>query len=282
MNRNLFWCVISFIGGCFVGGYVVGGQCAKKHRRVVGELQDELDQLIEERYADDSRGLYGAHRGIVEAQSNVCTDEGEEDDSDGDIFDEDYDFDDPFDIRKRQMHITVRDEKTGESLEFKSMADFMAYVDPEESFKQGELMTRILEGDADAYKELTKRYSSDKIDEIFRKHDHPRDSDEDEDKDDYDPDDIYLISPDTFRQELAYRDDETITYYQQDGVLINSADQLIDNQERCIGLEALNEAKTTEEDYLYVDNLVEDKIYEICIEHRYSYYRDVMASGVGE
>ena len=160
--------------------------------------------------------------------------------------------------------------------------DFMDYVDPDVNLRQnlrnGELMTRILEGDTDAYKELTRRYSSEKIDEIIRKHDHPRDSGEDE----YDPDDIYLISPDTFRQELKYRDDETITYYQQDGVLINSADQLIDNQERCIGREALDEVGTTDKDYLYVDNQVENKVYEIFIDHRYSYYRDVLNSGAGE
>ena len=275
MNRNLFWCVISFIGGCFVGGYVVGGQCAKKHRRVVGELQDEVDRLVEEMAESDFRGLTEAHSGIVEPSN-------EDYECDGDIFDEEYEFDDPFDPRKKPTSIIVKDEKSGHTMEFKSLGSFMAWVDPDESFKQGELMTRILEGDADAYKELTSRYSSEKFDEIFCKHDHPRDSDEDEDEDDYAPDDIYLISPDTFRQELAYRDDETITYYQQDGVLINSADQLIDNQERCIGREALDEIGTTEEDYLYVDNQVENKIYEICVEHRYSYYRDVLNSGVGE
>ena len=275
MNRNLFWCVMSFFGGCFVGGWLVERQCTKKHRRVVEELQDEVDQLIVERYADDSRGLLDAHRGIVEASA------GDVDDA-GDILDEEYDFDDPFEEVREVSRITAVDKVTGKKLEFRNMVDFIDYVDPDVNLRQnlrnGELMTRILEGDTDAYKELTKRYSSEKIDEIIRKHDHPRDSGEDE----YDPDDIYLISPDTFKQEVKYRDDETITYYQQDGVLINSADQLISNQERCIGREALDEVGTTDKDYLYVDNQVENKVYEIFIDHRYSYYRDVLNSGAGE
>ena len=86
-----------------------------------------------------------------------------------------------------------------------------------------------------------------------------------------------VISPNTFREDLDYRDNETIVYYQEDGVLVDSANEVIKNQEDIIGDKLMGMIDDTEEDFLYVDNEFEDKLYEIVVEHNESFYRDVMA-----
>lgn len=92
--------------------------------------------------------------------------------------------------------------------------------------------------------------------------------------------DIYLISDDDFRKDLNYRDSETMTYYQEDHVLADSADMPVHDEEEVIGVEALDELPTTEEDYLYVSNDIENKMYEIIVEHNQSFYRDVLGMEV--
>ena len=274
MKESVFWGVLGFVLGAFTGGYVVGTQCAKKHQMVVEELQDEIDNLIGESEKTAQKGLYGAHRGIIEPQSNKRSDDSDEGD---DIFDEDYDFDDPFKDDRDNLGVVIRDQKTGKEMRFSSYSSLLDTLDWNHACETGELMSKAIGGDTNAYKKLRERYSSEKLSQKVGDRDHPHDSGEN----DYDPDDIYLIDAQTFKKEMLYRDDETVTYYQQDGVLINSADQLIDNQERCIGQEAVDIVGNTDADYLYVDNQVENKVYEICIEHRYSYYKDILAS-VGE
>lgn len=88
--------------------------------------------------------------------------------------------------------------------------------------------------------------------------------------------DIHIISSDDFRKDVNYRDNETFTYYQEDGVLVDSADMPVHNEEETIGVEALDKLADTDEDFLYVDNDIEDKMYEIIVEHNVSYYRDLM------
>ena len=124
------------------------------------------------------------------------------------------------------------------------------------------------------YVKLSKQYQSDSFDEHFADRAHPTDDEED---DDDDVKRIRVISPNTFRDDLEYRDNETITYYQEDGVLVDSANEIIKNQEDIIGDKLMEMIDDTEEDFLYVDNEFEDKIYEIIVEHDESFYRDVMA-----
>ena len=88
--------------------------------------------------------------------------------------------------------------------------------------------------------------------------------------------DIHIISSDDFRKDVNYRDNETFTYYPEDGVLVDSADMPVHNEEETIGIEALDKLADTDEDFLYVDNDIEDKMYEIIVEHNVSYYRDLM------
>lgn len=131
------------------------------------------------------------------------------------------------------------------------------------------------------YVKLSKQYQSDSFDEHFGSRAHPTDDGEDDDLVEDEADDlvkqIRVISSNTFREDLDYRDNETIVYYQEDGVLVDSANEVIKNQEDIIGDKLMGMIDDTDEDFLYVDNEFENKLYEIVVEHNESFYRDVMA-----
>lgn len=89
-----------------------------------------------------------------------------------------------------------------------------------------------------------------------------------------------IMSQEDYETDFEYRDAETLTYYQEDHVLADSFDDRISNAVDIVGEEALKEAQETEDDYIYVLDEVEDKMYEIEINHEESYYRDVVRGGV--
>ena len=87
---------------------------------------------------------------------------------------------------------------------------------------------------------------------------------------------VRLISKKAYNEDLQYRDNETLTYYVEDGRLADAFDDPIQNAAEIIGIEAIEKAETTDEDEIYVSNDIEDKIYEIVVEHNESYYKDLM------
>lgn len=87
---------------------------------------------------------------------------------------------------------------------------------------------------------------------------------------------ITMISKKAYNEDLQYRDSETLTYYVEDGILADAFDDPIQNAAEVIGIEAIEKAETTDEDEIYVSNDIEDKIYEIIVEHNESYYKDLM------
>ena len=87
---------------------------------------------------------------------------------------------------------------------------------------------------------------------------------------------VKLISKKAYNEDIQYRDSETLTYYVEDGILADAFDDPIQNAAEVIGIEAIEKADTTDEDEIYVSNDIEDKIYEIIIEHNESYYKDLM------
>lgn len=87
---------------------------------------------------------------------------------------------------------------------------------------------------------------------------------------------VKLISKKAYNEDLQYRDSETLTYYVEDGILADAFDDPIHNAAEIIGIEAIEKAETTDEDEIYVSNDIEDKIYEIIVEHNESYYKDLM------
>lgn len=115
---------------------------------------------------------------------------------------------------------------------------------------------------------------------------------EDEDKEDdddiskpidlddpFEDDTIYLIDAKDFQDDLEYRDNETLTYYQTDGVLVDDHNDKVEDELHVVGKEFMDKARDTEEDYLYVSNDIEDKMYEIIVNHTDSFYRDIMGVG---
>jgi hypothetical protein len=73
-----------------------------------------------------------------------------------------------------------------------------------------------------------------------------------------------------------------LTYYQQDNVLCDAVNDVLFHEETYIGSDIMDIIGDTEEDYLYCENVNDDKIYEITVEHNLSYFRDVMGSGLDD
>lgn len=128
-------------------------------------------------------------------------------------------------------------------------------------------ITEVLQQNRDKYNAIAQDYSGEADEE----------SEEDEK---FDPDDIYMITDDEFRKDLNYRDCETITYYQEDHMLVDSCDMPIHDEERTIGQEALDELPETDKDYIYVSNDYDNIMYEIVVEHNQSFYRDILGMEV--
>ena len=99
---------------------------------------------------------------------------------------------------------------------------------------------------------------------------------EDGSEDDDEREMIKLISKKAYNEDLQYRDSETLTYYVEDGILADAYDDPVSNAAEVIGIEAIEKAETTSDDEIYVSNDIEDKIYEIIVEHNESFYRDIV------
>ena len=108
----------------------------------------------------------------------------------------------------------------------------------------------------------------------FDEHTNDRERDEDEDEDEEEM--IRLISKKDYSEDLQYRDSETLTYYVEDGILADAFNDPVQNAAEIIGIEAIETAETTDKNEIYVSNDIEDKIYEIIVEHNESYYKDMM------
>ena len=90
--------------------------------------------------------------------------------------------------------------------------------------------------------------------------------------------DFRIISEDDFVRDVNYRDNETLTWYSEDKILVDSADMPIHDEEDVIGIAALEVLEENDEDLevLYVSNNIEDKMYEIIVDDNLSYYRDII------
>lgn len=152
------------------------------------------------------------------------------------------------------------------------------------------------------YAKLSKEYKSDSFDEHFEDRVGPSDEDDDEDDDlvrdeDADSEDdknkkIRIISPERFNADIEYRDNETLTYYQMDDVLVDSANHKIEHEEEVIGKECMGLIASMErpagtedldddidiETFVYVDNEIDDCMYEIIVNHNQNFYKDVAGS----
>lgn len=146
---------------------------------------------------------------------------------------------------------------------------------------------------------LSKEYGSESFDRHFAERVAPDDSDEDEDEaddvedicdadvdfddpfDEEERSDIRMLNPDEYNLELKQRGDcRTYTYYQEDGVLVDDATQEVErDQEGVLGEDVMGMICDTDEDFLYIDNGPDKALYEISVDHKMSYYRDVCGLG---
>lgn len=160
---------------------------------------------------------------------------------------------------KKERDLTDREKKAEEhKLAKKTVEDIVGYheyVSPEREEEEDE------EEDVDLDEEV-------EFDDPFE------DDDLEEEQDEREM--IKLISKKAYNEDLQYRECETLTYYVEDGILADAFDDPIQNAAEIIGIEAIEKAETTDEDAIYVSNDIEDKIYEIIVEHNESYYKDLM------
>lgn len=147
------------------------------------------------------------------------------------------------------------------------------------------------------YAKMSKEYRSESFDEHFEDRVGPSDEDDDDDDEESentenDNKKIRIISAKRFKEDLEYRDNETLTYYQMDDVLVDSANHKIEHEEAVIGKECLGLISSMEkpegtedldndidiESFVYVDNEIDDCLYEIIVNHNQNFYKDVAGS----
>lgn len=87
---------------------------------------------------------------------------------------------------------------------------------------------------------------------------------------------IRVITEQRFMEDINYRDSESMTYYQGDGTLVDSVNDIVTDEATIIGEEAMEIIDDTKNDFIYVLNEDLDKLYEISIEHNAEYIRDVL------
>ena len=97
--------------------------------------------------------------------------------------------------------------------------------------------------------------------------------------DPFDENDIYLIDAKDFQEDVGHRDNETLTFYQKDGILVDDHNDKVENELRVVGREFMDKVVDTDEDFLYVSNDIEDKMYEIIVNRNQSFYRDILGVG---
>lgn len=90
---------------------------------------------------------------------------------------------------------------------------------------------------------------------------------------------IRVIDKESFNNELAERDAETMTFYQEDQILTDAAQEVVHDKEELLGEEGLRLCEDTRDDTIYIDNEIDDILYEVIVEHNASYYRDILGAG---
>lgn len=88
-----------------------------------------------------------------------------------------------------------------------------------------------------------------------------------------------FLSQEDYEKDFNFRDSECLMFYQQDQILADAFDDPVVNASEIVGKDAMDIASDTEDDYVYVLDEVEDKMYEIEINHEESFYRDILRGG---
>lgn len=291
MNGKVIVGAVCLVIGGAVGYFVGGKTCADHYRNTIMELREELEEAEKKREPDISKEEIKAKtREVKEKYKSTEKDRFERYNKFKEKVKKDILEKYKIDEETYNRSVTIVDEKCGRELTFSNFEELALFLNPNLAISEWNELSHAIFGDEGMFGTLSSMYPSIKDDDTaspfgsykiiadkYQSHENERPEDKKDDLDDpFDPDDIYLISDDEFRKDLNYRDSETITYYQEDHMLVDSADMPIHDEERVVGTEALDELPETEEDYLYVSNDIENKMYEIIVEHNQSFYRDVL------
>lgn len=88
-----------------------------------------------------------------------------------------------------------------------------------------------------------------------------------------------MLTQEEYEQDFEFRDSECLMFYQQDQILADAFDEAVANASEIVGENAMDIASDTQDDFIYVLDEVDDKMYEIEINHEESFYRDILRGG---
>lgn len=290
---------IGFVLGGLFGGYFIGRHFAKEYRDTIKSLQDENSQLLDQLQKKSEKRLEEREKAAEKAEKKLdkkleplrarsavykLTDE------------------EKIDIRKDKPS-TAEIERLSEEYRSDAFdAHFADRVAPDDSDDVGEdepdpdhELTReekrklrkdgyLQRGNGQTL--MTKPFAE----ACMRASKNPVDFDvddnedpfvdvpvEDDDVDDREELQIKVIDKATFTRDLDVRDSETYTYYQEDGVLVNDIRNEVEpDQVGVLGKDVMEVIEDTEQDEFYIDNEPDDMLYDIVVDHKFSYYRDVL------
>lgn len=260
MNTKIIYGVSGLLIGSFLGGGTISFVATRSLRKRIKELEIQNEDLIAENHKIAQRGLRSREKGLkTQSLPEVKKDD------------------------------TIKTEEKAKSR-----------LESELELQEKQVKTD--------YAKLSKEYGSESFDEHFAdrvgptdEDDQEEDGEEDDDSDDDLIDDdedvvddtyriveytgdpngsIHQITSQEFRDDINYRDNDTFIYYQEDDVLTDSKNNVIQDHEKIIGSECMGIICDTEEDFIYLENEIEDKIYEIIVNHNDSLFRDIMGNPI--
>lgn len=250
MNEHLVYGIIGFVLGGLVGGYFAGRMCAREYKKRITDLEQQNKELVDEARKTAEKGLAEREKGLNEAEAK---------------YDKSFE-----ELRgkvkakaKGRVPSTKEIEELAESYRSDSFnAHFAERVAPDDSDDVGE-------DDMD---------DSDDISGPLYPDADPGDDVEGEAEDDEDiGEGVKVIDKKQFDEDSRVKDVGHYTYYQEEGVLVDNLTQEIErDQVGTIGVEGMEIIEDTEQDFLYIDNEIDDMLYEVAVDHNMSYYRDVL------
>ena len=288
---NLICGAIGFLLGGLLGGYFAGRHFAKEYRDTIRSLQDENNQLRDQLQKKAENGLTEREKAAEKTEkklNNNLSDlrykadarerSGKPSTAEIERLSEEY-RSDAFDAHFADRVAPDDSDDVGEEDE----ADQDRELTREEKRKlrkdgylqRGNGQTLMTRPFAEAYAKASKNpadFDSDDNDDPFI--DIPV---EDEDERDMKDLHIRMIDKETFKRDIEVKDSDTYTYYQEDGVLVNDITQEIEpDQVGVLGKECMELIDDTREDEFYIDNEPDDMLYDIIVDHKFGYYRDVL------
>lgn len=88
----------------------------------------------------------------------------------------------------------------------------------------------------------------------------------------------FRITEEEFNSDYGTTDDETLTYYRLDSVITDHFDNPIEDPVKLIGKDVWESIDSVEDETIYVHNEELEMNFEIVVNDKLSYYRDVLGS----